>query len=70
MNLTREEIGEVMALVLAVATRNRREYGEAETPDNARPHIKHQQEILVSVLTKLNDELKRMTPVPPKGGVA
>lgn len=70
MNLTREEIGEVMALVLAVAMRNRSEYGEAETPDDRRQHIKRQQEILVPVLTKLNDELKRLTPVPPKGGVA
>lgn len=67
MNLTREEIGETLAVLLATATRNRREFNDSSTSDDRRAHIKRQQPILVSVLTKLNDDLKLLTPPPPKG---
>lgn len=67
MNLTREECGETLAVVLATCMRNRREIDDPATDATHAGALKYQQRILLSVMNKINDDLKRLTPPPAKG---
>lgn len=67
MQLTREELGETLAVVLATCMRNRREIDDPATDADHAGALKYQQRILLSVMNKINDDLKRLTPPPAKG---
>jgi len=67
MNLTREECGETLAVVLSTCMRNRREIDDPATDADHANALKYQQRILLSVMNKINDELKLRTPPPAKG---
>ena len=67
MNLTREECGETLAVVLSTCMRNRREIDDPATDADHAGSLKYQQRILLSVMNKINDDLKRLTPPPAKG---
>jgi hypothetical protein len=67
VQLTREELGETLAVVLSTCMRNRREIDDPATDADHANALKYQQRILLSVMNKINDDLKRLTPSPAKG---
>lgn len=66
IDLTKDEIGEVMAITLATVMRNRNLL-KAEEPGAAADSINRQLRILLGALAKLNNELSKMQYTPPKG---
>jgi hypothetical protein len=49
--------------------RNRREIDDPATDADHASALKYQQRILLSVMNKINDELKLRTPPPAKGDI-